>query len=76
MSASANLDIRYPMGALFAVLGLLLILYGLTAETAIVPLRSNIDVWWGLIMLVFGALLLSLAHASHLRYIRNQDSIQ
>lgn len=74
MSAPANLDIRYPMGALFTVIGLLLVLYGLTAESATVSLGSNIDVWWGLIMLVFGALLLSLAHASHLRFKRNQDS--
>ena len=74
MNAPANLDIRLPMGALFTVIGLLLVLYGLFAQSATTTLSANIDLWWGLIMFIFGALLLALARASRPRYIRSEDS--
>lgn len=68
MNDSANLDIRLPMGALFAVIGLLLVLYGVVAQSATTSLSANIDLWWGLIMFIFGALMLALARASRLRH--------
>ncbi len=74
MNGSANLDIRLPMGALFALIGLLLMLYGLFAQTAATSLGANIDLWWGLVMFIFGVLLLALARASRLRFIRSEDS--
>ncbi len=63
MSAPASFDIRLPIGGLFTVLGLILGGYGLatlgdTARYA-VSLGVNINLWWGLVMLVFGALLLA-----------------
>ena len=64
MSASAGLDIRLPIGGLFAVLGLILTGYGVVtaSDTAHYArsLRFNINLWWGLVMLAFGlGLLLS-----------------
>ncbi|HEY5087187.1 MAG TPA: hypothetical protein VII66_07535 [Gemmatimonadaceae bacterium] len=64
MNASANLDIRYPIGGLFLALGALLVVYGLFVQSATMSLSSNIDLWWGVIMLVFSALLLALARAA------------
>lgn len=64
MNTSANLDIRYPIGGLFLALGALLIVYGLVVQSAITSLSSNIDLWWGVIMLIFSALLLALARAA------------
>ena len=62
MSQSSGLDIRYPIGGLFAVLGLLLTGYGLaTAGDTEAYERSlfvNVNLWWGLVMLVFGAAML------------------
>ncbi len=63
MSAPASFDIRLPIGGLFTVLGLVLLGYGLathgdTARYA-VSLGININLWWGLVMLLFGALLLA-----------------
>ena len=62
MSSSSGLDIRVPIGGLFTVLGLLLAGYGLaTAGDPTHYARSlsvNINLWWGLIMLAFGLLLL------------------
>ena len=51
-----NLDIRLPIGMLFATLGTLLGLYGLWGDKAIYArsLGININLWWGLAMLAFG----------------------
>ena len=58
-----RLDIRIPIGALFAVLGMLLAGYGLAGGPALAQrsLGIDIDLWWGLVMLAFGALMLWLA---------------
>lgn len=65
MSTSSGLDVRFPIGGLFTALGLLLSGYGLaTAGNTAQYARSlsvNINLWWGLVMLVFGLLLLLLA---------------
>jgi hypothetical protein len=62
MSGMTGLDIRLPIGGLFAVLGLLLMSYGAaTAGEATLYARSlsvNVNLWWGLVMLLFGLLLL------------------
>ena len=68
MSGSSGLDVRLPIGGLFTALGLLLGSYGLaTAGDAAHYARSlsvNINLWWGLLMLVFGLLLLGAAGAA------------
>jgi hypothetical protein len=62
MSGAAGLDIRLPIGGLFAVLGLVLTGYGVaTADEPAHYARSfafNINLWWGLVMLAFGVGLL------------------
>ena len=62
MSGSGGLDVRVPIGGLFTALGLLLTGYGLaTANDPSHYARSlavNINLWWGLVMLVFGVTLL------------------
>ncbi len=54
-----NLDIRLPIGMLFATLGTLLGLYGLWGDKAIYArsLGVNINLWWGLAMLAFGMIM-------------------
>jgi len=58
-----DLDIRLPIGVLFATLGSLLGLYGLFTH-AFHPeiydhsLGVNINLWWGLVMLLFGNLMI------------------
>ena len=58
MSQPHGLDIRLPIGALFAVLGVMIGGYGLaTAGDAERYVRSqsiNVNLWWGLVMTVFG----------------------
>jgi len=50
-----GLDLRLPIGALFFIIGLLLAGYGWMS--ADVP----VDKWWGLVMVLFGVVMLTLA---------------
>ncbi len=55
-----GLDIRLPIGLMFAILGALLILYGLVGDKAIYDRYSlgiNINLGWGVVMLIFGVLM-------------------
>lgn len=64
MSESSALDLRIPIGGLFTGLGLLIGGYGLATngDTALYErsLGININLWWGIIMLLVGVLLLVL----------------
>lgn len=56
------LDIRIPIGLLFTVLGVLLTAYGVftngNTEHYVKSFNFNINLWSGLAMLVFGAVML------------------
>ncbi len=60
-----NFDLRLPIGILFTIYGVLLIAYGFISDKAIYArsLGININLGWGIVMLVFGGamLLMSLA---------------
>jgi len=61
-----RLDIRVPIGILFTVNGLLLVLFGAFADPALFArsLGINIDCWWGGVMLLFGGFMLFLSRKS------------
>ena len=61
-----GLDIRIPIGSRFVILGALLAGYGLLSSPAIYQRSLGIDVnlWWGLALLVFGLAMLGLAWAA------------
>jgi hypothetical protein len=58
-----QIDIRIPLGLMFAIVGLLLAGTGLFGGPAFLPHTSgvNIDLWWGLVMAAFGGAMLWLA---------------
>ena len=59
-----GLDIRYPIGLMFGTIGLVMVLYGLLTGSDPMYHRSlgiNVNVWWGAVLLVFGALMLYFA---------------
>ena len=64
-----GLDIRMPIGIIFSIYGVVLMVYGALADVSIFQEKSlgvNIDLWWGLAMLVFGLFMGALAYrASH-----------
>ena len=59
------LDIRIPIGLLFTVLGLLVTAYGIitNSDTELYKksFQYNVNLWSGLLMLVFGVIMLLLA---------------
>jgi hypothetical protein len=58
------LDLRWPMGLMFSLVGALLAIYGLfpfDCKDANLTLNINVNLWWGLTLLVFGLLMIGLA---------------
>jgi hypothetical protein len=59
-----QLDLRIPIGGMFTIFGFVLIVYGLVSDPAIYQrsLGINVNLWWGLVLLVFGLAMLALAY--------------
>lgn len=57
-----NLDIRLPIGIMFGLFGLMLMIFGLTSDPHIYArsLGVNVNLWWGIALLVFGLIMLLL----------------
>jgi len=55
-----SLDLRLPIGLLFSLFGVILVVYGLVSDTAIYAqsLGINVNLWWGLVLLAFGLTML------------------
>ncbi len=51
-----GLDIRIPVGLMFAIIGAILVAYGLIGDKSIysASLGINVNLWWGAVLLVFG----------------------
>ncbi|HET7469447.1 MAG TPA: hypothetical protein VFJ81_07210 [Gemmatimonadales bacterium] len=58
-----NLDLRLPIGLMFTIDGVLLVGYGLVSDPAIYArsLGTNVNLGWGVVLLVFGIGMLVLA---------------
>ena len=58
-----GIDIRLPLGALFSLLGLILIVYGAISDPTRYQqsLGINVNLDWGIVLLAFGLLMLLLA---------------
>jgi hypothetical protein len=58
-----GLDIRFPIGYMFSLVGALLVLAGITgpAEQNQRSLGHNINLGWGLFLVAFGAFMLIMA---------------
>jgi hypothetical protein len=58
-------DIRLPIGMMFSVFGVLVGGYGLATQGSemytLHSLGINVNLWWGIAMLIFGAAMLLLA---------------
>ena len=53
-----GLDIRWPIGLMFSLIGALLLITGLVNGADAHSLNININLIWGVVLLVFGALML------------------
>jgi hypothetical protein len=53
-----GLDIRWPIGLMFTLIGVLLTGYGVFKHSASLKLGIDINLIWGIVLLVFGVLML------------------
>jgi hypothetical protein len=71
-----RLDVRWPIGGMFSIVGAILAVYGVVSDRAIYErsLGINVNLWWGLSLLVFGVVMLGFAYrASRLPQPPGQD---
>ncbi len=61
-----GLDVRFPIGLLFCILGLLLAIFGFISDPVIYQrsLGINVNIWWGGFLAVAGGIMLLLAKKS------------
>jgi len=64
-----NLDIRFPIGIMFSLLGAILVVFGLISgsDAAVYKpsLGININFWWGFVLLAFGLFMLWMARRAN-----------
>lgn len=57
-----GLDIRWPIGMMFSLIGIMMVIYGaVTGSNAELYKRSldmNVNLYWGLVLVVFGLFML------------------
>lgn len=60
-----GLDIRWPIGLMFLLLGIVLAAYGLMSNADIYAqsLGLNVNLIWGAVLAVFGLIMVALARA-------------
>ena len=58
-----NFDLRLPIGLMFSLFGAILTVYGLISRPEIYErsLGINVNLWWGVFLLIFGLLMLFFA---------------
>jgi hypothetical protein len=73
-----GLDVRLPIGLMFVIVGLLVLLLGLFGDAAMYErsLGYNVNLWWGIASLAFGLLFVFLSRKSlgRLRQQREEET--
>jgi hypothetical protein len=66
-----NLDLRIPMGLMFSIIGVILTGFGAaTNSNAALYARSlgvNANLWWGIVLLIFGQIMFHMGRRSQKR---------
>jgi len=64
-------DLRIPMGLMFTLLGIILTAFGIATrgnmELYVRSLGINVNLWWGIVVLIFGQIMFQLGRASLVR---------
>jgi len=64
---STGIDIRFPIGLLFTILGVIIAAVGVVDPKASMSQGYNINLDWGIVLIVFGVIMLLLGNAAHRR---------
>ena len=65
-----SLDLRVPMGLMFTLVGVILVGFGAGTRGSHIydaSLGINANLWWGIVLLIFGVTMLLLGRASQKR---------
>jgi hypothetical protein len=65
-----SLDLRIPMGLMFTLVGMILTAFGFATKGSAIYARSlgiNANLWWGMVLLVFGLTMYFLGQRSQKR---------
>lgn len=66
-----SLDLRIPMGLMFTLVGIILTVFGIAtrgnAELYARSLEINVNLWWGIVLVIFGQVMFQLGRASQAR---------
>ena len=65
-----SLDLRIPMGMMFTLVGCILVAFGISTDGEQIYAKSlgiNVNLWWGLVLLAFGLIMLLLGRRSQKR---------
>lgn len=71
-----DLDVRLPIGLMFSIFGVLLSAFGLLSDPRIYQVHSlgiNVNLIWGLVLLLFGLAMLGLVLRSRVRGIEGRS---
>jgi hypothetical protein len=72
-----SLDLRIPMGLMFTMVGAILTAFGLaTRDRADLYARSlgiDANLWWGVVLLVFGIVMLTLGRRGQVRLLKENE---
>ncbi|MGA2635740.1 MAG: hypothetical protein ABSF16_16010 [Terracidiphilus sp.] len=72
-----DLDLRIPIGLMFALVGAILTAFGLKSDGNVAlyakSLGINVNLWWGLVMAVFGLTMFWFGQAGQMRVEKERD---
>jgi hypothetical protein len=65
-----SLDLRLPMGLMFTLVGAILVAFGISTDGSPIYAASlgiNANLWWGIVLLIFGVTMLTLGRRGQKR---------
>jgi hypothetical protein len=71
-----GIDIRLPLGGLFLLLGAILFVYGAVSDPSLYQqsLGINVNLYWGVVLLAFGALMFALSRRGAREAVRAEST--
>jgi hypothetical protein len=73
-----GIDIRLPLGILFLLVGSVLVVYGAASDPSLYrqSLGINVNLYWGVVLLAFGALMYALSRRAARVEARTENAPQ
>jgi hypothetical protein len=73
-----GIDIRLPLGILFLLVGSVLVVYGAASDPSLYrqSLGINVNLYWGVVLLAFGALMYALSRRAARAEVRTENTPQ